>query len=276
MKKTLSLILAVVLCISLCACSVGKEQATSPTDGSSITSDTVLETSNSEEELAFPYEDSEGRVHYQLYINGELINTQHDPYTYPSEPNGAYYPIVEILSHFGVECLFDENLHVLTTQLNGNVITCKADSSDIVIGNKTLGGTAPEYIDGCFYVPSYTFMELMNAIVDFTTDRSGATITTDMVVDSATSGIDGLSISQENIPSLGKQLYTGAEACSSCGGTGQSICTFCSGTGSVTQYTQTYDPVTKQYKMQSTRSFCSRCGGSGHVTCAMCGGSGKR
>lgn len=280
MKKILLLILAIVLCLSLCACTGVKQQTASPstqTDTSSNQSDTVPQTSASEEkELTFPYEDSEGRVHHQLYINGELIKTQHDPYTYPSEPKGAYYPIVEILAHLGVECLFDENLQMLTTRLNDNVITCKAGSSDIVIGKKTLGGKAPQYVDGCFYVPSYTFMELMNAVVDFTTDRSGVTITTNMVIDSASSGINGLSISKENIPALGEQHYTGSEACSLCGGTGRSICTFCSGTGSVAQYTQVYDPITKQNKMQNTRVFCSRCGGSGRITCAMCGGSGKR
>ena len=58
----------------------------------------------------------------QIYINGELAETDHDAYTYPDEPKGAYYPIVEILEHLGVECLFDEHLEALTTRVNGQVI----------------------------------------------------------------------------------------------------------------------------------------------------------
>lgn len=163
----------------------------------------------------------------------------------------------------GVECLFDKQLVTLTTKINGQVITCNADNTDIVVGKVTLGGTAPEYIDGCFYVPSYTFMRLLDATVDFTADRSGVTMTTDMVIDPDASGIEGLSISAEAAASLGEQHYSGAEACARCQGTGKAFCAACSGTGSVAQFSQSRDLVTGQMTIRSTRAFCSHCGGSG-------------
>ncbi|MDO4543566.1 MAG: hypothetical protein Q4C01_03345 [Clostridia bacterium] len=275
MKRLRLPIIALMLCMALCACSNTRQEDKALdfiTALPSVQADTALplqepdtpkpiafETSEPEPsalvtaepeiiELIYPFEDAEGRIHHRIYINGELVETAHDAYTYPSEPNGAYYPIVEILEHLGVECLFDEHLEALTTRVNGQVITCKTDKSDIVIGSVTLGGTSPEYIDGCFYVPSYTFMRLLDAVVDFTPDRSGVTISTDITIDAENSGTRGLSISTAAISDLGESLYSGAQACPTCGGTGRAICTSCSGTGSPTQYVQVYDPV---------------CGGSG-------------
>lgn len=290
MKKTILAVIAILLCLTLCACS-GDQNGGAPSDepsSSTLQTDTTppsIEPSSDadseptepeEKEAEYPFEDDDGRIHYQIYINGELTETDHDAYTYPDEPKGAYYPIVEILEHLGVKCLFDEHLEALTTRVNGQVITCKSDSSDIVVGKTTLGGAAPEYIDGCFYVPSYTFMHLLDAVVDFTADRSGVTIKTDTAIDTADSGTAGLSISAEAVPDLGEALYTGAQACSSCGGTGRSICTSCSGTGGRVQYTQKRDPISGQMTIQSSRGFCSCCGASGRTTCPSCGGSGKR
>ena len=283
MKRTILSVIALLLCLTLCACS-GSQSADAPSDEpSSAPSQTDASPSPDgsssdpeKKEVSYPFEDDEGRVHHQIYINGELVETDHDAYTYPDEPKGAYYPIVEILEHLGVECLFDEHLEALTTRVNGQVIICKSDNSDIVVGKTTLGGTAPEYIDGCFYVPSYTFMHLLDAVVDFTADRSGVTIKIDTAIDTADSGTAGLSLSSEAIPGLGEALYTGAQACPSCGGTGRSICTSCSGTGGTTQYVQVRDPITGSYTMQSSRAFCSRCGGSGRSTCPTCGGTGSK
>jgi len=294
MKRTIITAMALLLCLTLYACS-GDQSAGAPSDeppSAPLQTDTALpsiepssdtagvtisEPAEPEEiEVEYPFEDNDGRIHHQIYINGEMAETDHDAFTYPDEPKGAYYPIVEILEHLGVECLFDEHLEALTTQVNGQVITCKSDNSDIVVGKTTLGGTAPEYIDGCFYVPSYTFMHLLDAVVDFTADRSSVTITTDTAINAANSGTAGLSLSAEAVPGLGEALYTGSQACQSCGGTGRSICTSCSGTGGTTQYNQVRDPITGSYTMQSNRAFCSRCGGSGRSTCPTCGGSGSR
>lgn len=282
MRKILIFFLLFILSISLCACSNNAVPVSQsePNISSAQTESSPTEIKESAEqdtkEAVYPFTDDEGRTHYQIYANGELIQTEHDAYTYPDEPNGAYYPIVEILKHFGIECLFDEHLEALTTRVNGQIITCKTDSSDIVIGKYTLGGTSPEYIDGCFYVPSYTFMCLLDAVVDFNSDRSGVTITTETTIDTATSGTVGLSISTEAIPSLGKPLYSGTQACTTCGGSGRAICTSCSGTGSSTQYAQVRDPISGQYTIRSNRVFCTRCGGSGRTVCPTCGGTGKR
>lgn len=294
MKRAMLAGLSLILCIALCSCADRQQSGTdAPSSVAPAQSEPVPDKSpvNSEpaqseaapneaepeaEAVTYPFEDDEGRVHHQIYINGELTETDHDAYTYPDEPKGAYYPIVEMLEHLGVECLFDEHLQTLTTRINGQIITCKRDNSDIVVGKTTLGGTAPEYIDGCFYVPSYTFMQLLDATVDFTSDRSSVTMTTDMVIDPDNSGTEGLSISPEAVTALGKQHYSGAEACPACGGIGESICTACSGTGSVTQFSQSRDPITGQMTIKNARAFCSRCGGSGRTTCSPCGGSGKR
>ena len=283
MKRTILSVVALLLCLTLCACSdsqgVGAPSDEPLSSPSQMDAPPSPDGSNSEpekKEASYPFEDDDGRIHHQIYINGELVETDHDAYTYPDEPKGAYYPIVEILEHLGVECLFDEHLEALTTRINGKVITCKSDNSDIVVGKTTLGGTAPEYIDGCFYVPSYTFMHLLDAVVDFTADRSGVTIKTNTVIDAADSGTAGLSLSSEAIPGLGEALVTGAQACPSCGGTGRSICTSCSGTGGQAQYIQVRDPITGNYTVQNNRAVCSRCGGSGRSSCPTCGGTGSR
>jgi len=268
MKRALMICMTAILCLSLFAC--GQKDLSDKDMGQS---DDALKEAT---EISYPYEDGDGRIHHQLFINGDLVTTQHDPYTYLDNPKGTFYPIVEILDALEVECLFNESPATLTTKLNGQIITCRADNTDIVIGKTTLGGTAPEYIDGCFYVPSYTFMHLLDAVVDFTPNRSGVTITTDMVIDHGSSGTAGLSLSSQSVSRLGGALVTGADACPACGGTGKNICTFCSGLGSVTQYSQVYDPLTNQLKMQSSHVLCSRCGGSGRATCAICGGSGRR
>jgi hypothetical protein len=294
MKRTILSAITLLLCLTLCACSgsqgVGAPsnepspapaQTDAPPPSAEPSPDADSEATEppaepEEKDAEYPFEDDDGRIHHQIYINVELAETDLDAYTYPDEPKGAYYPIVEILEHLGVECLFDEHLEALTTRVNGQVIICKSDNSDIVVGKTTLGGTSPEYIDGCFYVPSYTFMHLLDAVVDFTADRSGVTIKIDTAIDTADSGTAGLSLSSEAIPGLGEALYTGAQACPSCGGTGRSICTSCSGTGGTTQYVQVRDPITGSYTMQSSRAFCSRCGGSGRSTCPTCGGTGSK
>jgi len=270
MKRMCVILLTAALLLSLSACGTTVSQ---PAESAVIA---PAQTDKAEKEASYPFEDEDGREHHLIYINKELVKTEHDAYTYPAEPKGAYYPIAEVLEQLGVECLYDESAGMLKTKLNGQTITCKTDSTDIVVGKTTLGGTAPEIVDGCMFVPSYTFMQLMDAVVDFTSDRSGVTIDTDMEIDKNSSGIDGLSLSEGTMGSLGEVLYTGNAACSCCGGTGRAICTSCYGTGGTTQYMQARDPISGQYTVQSSRAFCSRCGGSGQTTCPVCGGSGRR
>lgn len=285
MKKILAYLLAVVMALSLCSCDWGgsSQPDTSGQSGTSssaaVSGKNTIDVSATEEpkteQLSYPYVDTEGRTRHQLYFNGKLVKTQHDPYTYASEPKGAYYPIVEIFEQLGVKCLYDESVGTLTTKINGTIIICSTGNKDITVGKKTLGGTAPEYVEDCFFVPSYTFMELLDAVVDFNSDRSGVTITTNMSIDKVTSGTQGLSISAKSAEKIGEKKHTGAEACALCGGTGKSFCTRCSGTGSVTQYMQKRDPVTGQMTITNTKTFCSFCSG-GRTVCHGCGGSGKR
>jgi len=283
MKRLCTILLTAALLLSLSACGAAVSQpaepaviAPTPETGPTSSEGEKAQADEAEKEASYPFEDTDGRVHHLIYINDELVETEHDAYTYPSEPKGAYYPIAEVLEQLGVECLYDESAGMLKTRLNGQTITCKTDSTDILVGKTTLGGTAPEIVDGCLFVPSYTFMQLMDAVVDFTSDRSGVTIDTDMAIDKNSSGIDGLSLSESTVGSLGEVLYTGNAACPCCGGTGRAICTSCYGTGGTTQYRQVKDPISGQYTVQSSRAFCSRCGGSGQATCPMCGGSGRR
>lgn len=108
MKHVLTICAILVFCLSLCACgqnepSVQPEQTNETSPSQATTQPEATPSGENEQqadseaaEITYPYEDTEGRVRHQLYINGELVETQHDPYTYPSEPKGAFYPIVEI------------------------------------------------------------------------------------------------------------------------------------------------------------------------------------
>lgn len=280
MKKLFTYLLITAMVLTLCSCS-HNENSHKPDIASekSSPSATNSDKSGAEEvktkQLSYPYVDTEGRTRYQLYINGKLVKTKHDPYTYANKPKGAYYPIVEIFEYLGVECLFDKSVQTLTTKINGTVITCSTGNKDISVGKKTLGGTAPEYIDDCFFVPSYTFMELLDAVVDFNNDRSGVTIKTNLAINPATSGIRGLSISTKAANDIGKKVYSGPNTCTACGGTGRSYCSRCSGTGFITQYLQTRNPATGQMTITSTKTICMSCSGSGCCKCHVCGGKGK-
>lgn len=282
MRRYSTLFLCFVILLSISSCDASRQitHTSSSNEISTSQSDTNSVMSLASEDQAdvseYPYVDTDGRNRYQLFINGELTTTQHDPYSYPENPNGVFYPIVEVLSELGVECLFDEEIGILTTKINDKTMLCSVGDEDIKIGNKTLGGTAPEYIDGCIYVPSYTFMELLDAVVDFTSERSGVTLVTNLTINQETSGVIGLSISPETAGKTGEKIYTGNDICVSCGGTGRCLCPVCSGTGTVTQYVQNRNHLTGQLSVISSKSICTACGGSGRRNCIACGGSGKR
>lgn len=279
LKKQLGLLLLLLflVCMLLSACSDNQ--------GSN---DNILESAagdnNNVIEQSFPFKDEEGRMRYKLEINGSEVQTKNLPFTYPNEPKGGYYPVVDVLSHMGVDCLYSEDETTLITRINGDVLTVSAATAEIIYGkNKFQSDTAtPVIIDGCLYVPSFLFMVLFDdGVVDFSGDRSTATLETNATIDLASTGTAGLSI-----PSTGALGIVGAGSgaaglseqlnCSVCRGTGRSICTYCSGTGSKIEYQQAYDPVSKTYKQTQKRVFCPVCGASGTVTCPSCGGSGRR
>lgn len=275
------LLLIVLLCIPFSACSGNQKAADTASEPAAV--------DNKAPEQSYPYEDNEGRTRYKLQINGVEMQTENLPFTYPDEPKGGYYPLEDVLAHFGIACLCSEDESTLTTRVNGKVLTVSAGAAEMTYGKtKVKSDTAvPVDIDGCLYVPSFLFMTLFDdGVVDFSSDRSTATLETNATIDLASSGTAGLSV-----PSAGTSGHVaagggsagsgsagsaGQSICPVCNGTGKSVCTYCGGTGSKIEYQQTYDPVSKSYKQTQRRVACPRCGGSGQVTCPGCGGTGKK
>ncbi|MPM12941.1 hypothetical protein SDC9_59296 [bioreactor metagenome] len=101
-----------------------------------------------------------------------------------------------MLNFFGVSCLTNDDKSVCATVINGDVIKVFADAIDMTYGKKTIssfGTDSPVVIDGALYVPSSLLMQFSdNSIVDFSTDRSAATLDTDIVVDVSASGLVGV------------------------------------------------------------------------------------
>jgi len=276
MNKFYALLLAAVLCFSLSSCSGGQQSA----------EPSPKETEPSRPTQTFPFQDDEGRLRYRLVINGEEVKTKNYPFTYPDSPKCGYYPLEDVLAYLKVECPCSEDEAVLTTKVNGNVVKVTDNVEKMQYGKSTIaastGGVSPVVVDGVLYVPSILFMLLTDkSIVNFTSDRSAATLDTDIVIDPSTSGTAGLrapySAGGGTPANGGSQGGTGArQSCGTCGGSGRSICTYCSGTGSKIEYQQTYDPISHQYKQTQKKVFCSRCSGRGSITCPSCGGTGKR
>ncbi len=164
----------------------------------------------------YPYEDAQGRTRYQLIINGETVQTDNLPFSLDGE-KGAYYPLEDVLNCFGVTCLVNDNSRSATGRVNGQVFTAQARLVEMTVGESTLNGeVTPHYVDGCLYVPSYLFMELLDATVDFTADRSGATLVTDIVIDSDGSTTEGLSLADNTFGDGSVALALSAEEKSGC------------------------------------------------------------
>jgi len=284
-RRFLALILAAMLCVTLSACSQNQNPVESSPEQTTTGENAALE---NEQEQKFPFEDDEGRTRYRLVINGNEVSTENLPFTYPDSPKCGYYPLEDVLAHIEIACLCSEDKSALTTKINGSLLKVTAGVAEMTYGRKSIkavGTETPVCIDGCLYVPSFLFLSIFdNGIVDFSSDRSAATIDTNTTIDLASSGTAGLSVpcaGASGVVSAGNGQAssgssTGSSNCGTCNGSGRSICTYCSGTGSKIEYQQAYDPVSKQYKQTQRTVFCSRCGGSGQVTCPSCGGSGKR
>lgn len=281
MKRIGVLCFLAVFCVTLCACGQtgGSSEPTSdeghPTDiienesAASVEetpaqSDVLSQTCEPEAGITFPFEDGEGRTRYRLVINGTEVETENYPFTLPEEPNGGYYPMEDVLNFLGVACLTNDEHSALVTAINSNLIRVFADSPTLTYGTKTISAvdadTVPVVIDGALYVPSFLLMQLSdNSIVDFSTDRSAATLDTDIVVDVSTSGLVGVddSMLKQDAPSGSGQVATdGAHRCSECGGVG----------GYNEQY---FDQVMVNGRWQqipkSRWRSCPVCGGSGTV-----------
>ena len=299
-RQIFALLLLSVICITLCSCGQSQSPAvpsSEPTVSAlaqsepSITAENTLQEKEAEPpesdasepaepEQAFPFVDDEGRTRYRLVINGDEVKTENLPFTYPDKPKGGYYPLKDVLSYFGVECLCSKDDAALTTKINDRTLKVTAGVKKMTYGPKIMEPVTaiPVLIDGCLYVPSVLFMSIFDdGIVGFSADRSAATLDTDTTINLAASGTAGLSIPGSGSSTGGMSGGSpGSSSCDACGGTGRNICTSCAGTGRKTEYQQAYDPISKQMKVTQKTVFCSNCGGRGSVTCPACGGAGHR
>ena len=102
-------------------------------------------------------------------------------------------------------------------RVNGKIFTVQAHSSKMTVGKSTLTSTALPYnVNGCLYVSGYLFMELMDATVDHTAGRSGATLVTDLTIDAAASTTDGLTLPDNTFGDGSAQLTLSTKEQSAC------------------------------------------------------------
>ncbi|HBE13299.1 MAG TPA: hypothetical protein DCY74_03910 [Clostridiales bacterium] len=168
-----------------------------------------------------------------------------------------------MFNYFGVACLTNDEHSALATVINGNVMKVFAGVPDMTYGKKIMSAVdrvaIPVAIDGALYVPSFFLMQLTdNSMVDFSGDRTAATLDTDMVVDASTSGPAGINESvliQESADGSG-EINARANRCPVCHGVG----------GHHEQYSDKYMVPGSHTWMPVNKSRWVRCG--------VCGGTG--
>ncbi len=204
MKRIIGCIVIIML-LGLCACGAPAAPAAPADTAEGLPESSEISTAPEETHplptlaptatpFPYPYTDDEGRLRYQLIINGNTVNTEHLPFSIEGE-KGAYYPLEDVLGFFDIPFIVNESSRAATGRVNGSVFKVQAGVPEMTVGKSTLGASvSPQCVDGCLYVPSFLFMELLGATVDFTPDRSGATLETDMDIDPETSTSDGLTL----------------------------------------------------------------------------------
>ncbi len=277
MKRLFFIGLILILCLSLCSCGSTGDSSDNASDtnrstgiienelAASVTEQpaqpsAALETEESNPGVSFPFEDDEGRTRYRLVINGTEVETENYPFTLPDEPNGGYYPIEDVLNCFGVACLTNEDKSACATVINNDLIQVFADSPTLTYGSKTISAVdtevVPVVVDGALYVPSFFLMQFSDSsIVDFSDDRSAATLDTDIVVDVSTSGLVGVDTSMLERGS-GQVVTNGEHRCPRCGGAGGRNVTVQDKYWNQGQWIPT---------LKSSWEVCPYCGGSGTV-----------
>ncbi len=226
--KRIGVLFSIMTILALCACSAqstalqSNESATPQASSEPNSAVTTLPVTTTQTPVPtatpqpFPYEDEAGRTRYQLIINGETVDTESLPFSISGE-KGAYYPLKDVLAFFDVPCLISESSRAATGRVNGTVFKAQAQMPEMTVGKLTLGsGSTPQYVDGCLYVPSYLFMELMDATVDFTSDLSGATLVTDITIDVDESTTKGLKLADNTFGDGSVQLTLEAQSQSVC------------------------------------------------------------
>jgi hypothetical protein len=278
MKRLLFAGLILTLCLSLCSCGSTGESSDQASDAGrsadtleneptvSVTEHTAQPSATSQTEesnpgVAFPFEDDEGRTRYRLVINGTEVETGNYPFTLPDEPNSGYYPIEDVLNCFGVACLTNEDKSACATVINNALIQVFADSPTLTYGSKTISAVdtkvVPVVVEGALYVPSFFLMQLSDSsIVDFSDDRSAATLETDIVVDASISGLVGVDTSMLERGGSGQVVTNGIHRCPRCGGAGGRNVAVQDKYWNQGQWIPT---------LKSSWEVCPYCGGSGTV-----------
>lgn len=214
MKRIIDCVLiAVLLGLGACGAPVSSVEAPVEQQSESSEGDSAAEATQAiptpeptTTTLPYPYTDDEGRLRHQLIINGNTINTEHLPFSIEAE-KGAYYPLEDVLGFFRIPFLINESSRAATGRVNGSVFKAQAHVPEMTVGKSTLGASvSPKCVDGCLYVPSFLFMELLGATVDFTPDRSGATLVTDIAIDPETSTLEGLTLADNTFGDGSVQL----------------------------------------------------------------------
>lgn len=269
MKKTIiSVLMAVFIAIAICSCSASKD-SNSPTESDIETTAQQEQTDEKAQadylpqtdpqEVSFPYTDDSGRIRYKMLVNGTELETTNYPFQLTEGEKGAYFPIKDILTYWGVEALESDDATLLMAKINGNVLKVNADEREMSFGASTVSAIDDSVkviiVDGVLYVPSFFFMQFSdNTIVDFSSDDTSATLTTDLVLDPATSGIEGLS------------LEAGSGTGGSAGGSGYHICSNCGGAGGYNEAYYDQYLVNGQYVQRQKYRW---------VTCPVCSGRGQ-
>lgn len=250
-KKTLIIIISITALIIIGICiyyfAIKKDnKIDNPTNGQ-----------DNQTEISYPYRDNDGRIRYKLIINNKEIETKNYPFKLTEEEKGAYFPIKDILNYLGIDYLESEDNKVLVSKINNNKIRIDADERNMIYGKTELHAYDASIkvilVDNVLYVPSFYFMSLTNnTIVDFTKDNTSATLTTDLVVDSSTSGTSGVALVENTQGSTSN----GYHICSKCGGAGG--------------YNEAYyeQPLVNGRYVQIKKYrwvTCPVCGGTGHV-----------
>lgn len=271
--------LVLILCLTLCSCGpIGgsPDQASDPARSTSAAENepaasaaeqparpsAASQTEAPAPNVSFPFEDEEGRTRYRLVINGTEVETKNYPFTLADEPKAGYYPIEDVLNCFGVACLTNEDKSACATVINGDLIQIFADSPELTYGGKTISAVdtkiVPIVVDEALYVPSFFLMQLSDSsIVDFSDDRSAATLDTDIVVDVSTSGLVGVDTSMLERGGSGQVVTNGKHRCPRCGGAGGRNVTVQDKYWNQGQWIPT---------LKSSWEVCPYCGGSGSVS----------
>ncbi len=255
MNRLFAFSLAIILCLSLFACTTNQNND-------------ILGTPLEQDDFSgYPYKDENGYYHYKFSFNGRSLGLTHDALLLPTTTDfsNKLLPLSAFLDYFHVEYLWDQETDEFSATVNGTKFTF--DGTDIRINGEIIEHplirVQPSGIDGAFYVPAQVFSFLFT--------------------DGSTFVYPGI---KENSPYInfvtkapfsinGKVYNNGSKVCNTCFGLGRLGCTACSKSGHTLSIEVVPDPVTGTLTPQQVFAPCTTCGGLTSVTCYQCGGDGR-